>query len=66
MQALLRNVEVIGGLKTSLFNRGKPKSKPITKTDLLRWKNVSGSIVESGRWEAVIDGVAVVARIERV
>ncbi len=61
--AKLSELNVVGGIKTSIFNRGKPKSKPITKADLRRWRNHEVRI-EGGHAIASIDGLAVVLRIE--
>lgn len=59
----LGSLQPTAGTKVSIFNRRKPKIKPVTKGDIAKLQNAVGEIV-AGKWQAVVDGWAYVIRFE--
>lgn len=58
----LGSLQVNRGTKVTLFNRHKPKVKPLTARDLKRLRLEVGELA-GNEWSAVIDGVAYCVRV---
>ena len=59
----LGSLQVLRGTKVTIFNRTRPKVQPLTARDIKRLRSQLGEVVQ-GRWQAVVDGVAIVATIK--